>query len=93
MQGLAAAHWEAAQAAESAAGRALVQPGDSLSVRAAREGVFALAHLPMWCPQLATPPFLALAHQKLSCQLMVSGQAAAAGSHLPMLTNPAACAV
>jgi hypothetical protein len=74
MQALAAAHWQAVQAAEHAAGAALVQAADYLSIYIGHAVVSGLAGPPIWCPQLVDSTLLALIHQKLS--FMTAGEMA-----------------
>ena len=75
MQAMAAAHWQAVQAAEAAAGVPVTQPDNRHSSAVGALVVRGLSHLPMWCPHLVDSAYLALIHQKLSCMPVVSRRA------------------
>ena len=74
MQAMAAAHWQAVQAAEDAAGGPVTQPGNCHSITVGSLVVRGLSHLPRWCPHLVESAYLELIHQKLSCMPVVSRQ-------------------
>ena len=65
MQALAAAHWHAVQAAESAAGGAGLQPCSGIHCST-------IALLPRKCPQLVDSSFMALLRQRIASLPTVS---------------------
>ena len=87
LQALAAAHWQAVQAAEDTSGGSLSQEGSSRLTEACGKGVIALAYLPSWCPQVVDSAYLALVRLKLSCQAAVS-RLLASNSHVAELCSP-----